>query len=185
MGALMHVGTVVAIAFITIFVFTFYILQPYEVSGMSMYPTLHDGDRLFILRTGKIFANLFGTDYVPERGEIIVFESRVNDDKWIKRIVGLPGERVVIKNNKITIYNQEFPQGFELAIELDPPLEDFPPDERVVDRLVGQGEAFVIGDNRLKDQSSDSRKELGNISLEDIDGTVLIRVVPLSNFRFF
>ncbi|MYB40170.1 signal peptidase I [Candidatus Saccharibacteria bacterium] len=92
LGALMHVGTVVAIAFIAIFVFTFYILQPYEVSGMSMYPTLHDGDRLFILRTGKIFANLFGTDYVPERGEIIVFESRVNDDKWIKRIVGLPEE---------------------------------------------------------------------------------------------
>ena len=185
LGALMHVGTVVAVAFAAIFIFTFYILQPYEVSGMSMHPTLHDGDRLFILRTGKIFANLFGTDYVPERGEIIVFESRVNDDKWIKRIVGLPGERIVIKNNRITVYNREFPQGFEPKMDFDPPLADFPPDEKVVDRLVGQGEAFVIGDNRLKDQSSDSRRELGNISLEDIDGTVLIRVVPLADFRFF
>ena len=134
---------------------------------------------------GRIFADLFGTDYVPERGEIIVFESRLKDDKWIKRVVGLPGERVVIKNNQITIYNREFPQGFVFDAEFDPPLEDFPPDERVVDRIIGQGEAFVIGDNRLKGQSSDSRSALGNISLEDIDGSVLIRVVPLAEFRFF
>ena len=145
----MHIASIVVIAFILIFFFTFYILQPYEVHGESMQPTLRDGDRLFILRSGKILSNMLGTDYIPRRGEIVVFQSRVEKAKWIKRIVGLPEERIVIKENKITIYNDEFPEGFEPIFELDPPLEAFPLNESVVDRIIKKGEVFVIGDNRL------------------------------------
>ena len=181
----MHVGSIVFVAFVVIFVFTLSILQPYRVDGDSMFPTLQNNDRLFILRSGRIVADFFGTDYIPSRGEIIVFHSKLGDKKFIKRVIGLPEERIVIKNNRITVYNEEFPQGFEPQLDLDPPLEDFPPNEPVVDRVVGKGELFVIGDNRLPLQSSDSRQKLGNISLKDVDGTVLIRVVPLSDFRLF
>lgn len=185
LGALVHISSIIAVAFILIFVFTFYILQPYQVVGQSMQPTLQDGDRLFILRSGKIFSDIMGTDYIPKRGEIIVFHSSLKDNKWIKRVVGLPGERIVIKNNRITIYNDEFPGGFEPVLNLDPPLEAFPPNEQVVDRIIRKSEIFVIGDNRLPQQSSDSRGTLGNVSLEDVDGTVLIRVVPVSEFQLF
>ena len=185
LGALAHVGSVVVMAFVLVLIFTLYILQPYRVSGESMMPTLSNGDRLFVLRSGKVAANTLGYNYVPKRGEIIVFHSKLRDNKWIKRVVGLPGERVVIRNNIITIYNEEHPEGFIFELATDPPLEDFPATEPVVDRIVGRGEIFVLGDNRLPQKSSDSRGTLGNIDLEDVDGTVVIRVVPVLEFRFF
>ena len=185
LGALAHVGSVVIMAFVLVLIFTLYILQPYRVSGESMMPTLSNGDRLFVLRSGKVAANALGYNYVPKRGEIIVFHSKLRDNKWIKRVVGLPGERIIIKNNVITIYNEEHPEGFIFELEVDPQLEDFPATEPVVDRLVGQGEVFVIGDNRLPQKSSDSRGSLGNIALDDIDGTVVVRVVPILEFRLF
>lgn len=185
LGALTHVFSIIVVAFILVFIFTIIILQPYHVRGSSMEPTLQEGDRLFILRLGKITANIFGTDYVPKRGEIIIFHNPGKNDKWIKRVIGLPGERLVIENNKITIYNQEYPRGFEPNFNLDPPLPDFPLSEPRLDRTVNQGEVFVLGDNRLPGQSDDSRGPIGNIPVEDIDGVVLIRVVPILDFRFF
>ena len=185
LGAMTHIASIILTAFILIFVFTLYILQPYRVQGDSMQPTLQNNDRLFILRLGKIVSNMLGIDYIPERGDIIVFHSKIKDDKWIKRVIGLPEERIVIKNNKVNIYNEEFPRGFELQLELNPLLPDFPIDEPVIDRIIRKGEIFVIGDNRLPQKSSDSRGTLGNISLQDIEGTVLIRVIPFSKFHLF
>lgn len=182
---LIQVATLSVCAFAVILFFTYYVMQPYQVDGSSMEPTLHSGDRLFILRSGKILADFLGNDYVPKRGEIVIFQSKVNNKKWIKRVIGLPEERIVIKHNRITIYNEEFPGGFELDPQLEPALPDFPPNEPVIDRIVKKGEIFVVGDNRAPRQSSDSRGQLGNIALEDIDGVVLIRVVPFSNFRVF
>ena len=95
-----------------------------------MQPTLYHGDRIFILRSGKVWADILGADYVPKRGEIVVLESKLKDEKWIKRVVGLPGERVIIKNNIITIYNEEHPAGFVFELGADPPLEDFQPPNR-------------------------------------------------------
>ena len=185
LGVLVHVGSVVVMAFITVFMFTLYILQPYRVDGASMQPTLENDDRLFILRSGKVVSDIFGIDFIPKRGDIVVLESKVNDKKWIKRVIGLPEERIVIKDKIITIYNEEFPAGFMPELNLKPELADFPSNEPVVDRIIGKGEVFVIGDNRLPRQSSDSRGSLGNISLDDIDGTVFVRVVPFAKFHFF
>ena len=185
LGALAHVGSVVVMAFVLVLIFTLYILQPYEVKGQSMQPTFYQGDRIFILRSGKVLADILGADYVPKRGEIVVLESKLKDEKWIKRVVGLPGERIVISNNIITIYNEEHPEGFIFELEADPPLEDFPATEPVVDRIVGRGEIFVLGDNRLHGKAEDSRGQLGNIALDDIDGAVVVRVIPFTRFRFF
>ena len=179
-------ASIVALAFVMVLFFTLYILQPYEVVGDSMLPTLQTGDRLFILRSGKVLSDAMGVDHIPKRGEIIIIHSKVNEKKWVKRVVGLPGERIVIKNNAVTIYNRGSPEGFVVSLELDPPLEDFPPTEPVVDRIINRGEIFVLGDNRLDGGSDDSRSlRLGNVSIDDIDGVVVIRVVPLLRFRLF
>ena len=186
LGVLAHVGSIVALAFVMVLFFTLYILQPYEVYGDSMSPTLQNGDRLFILRSGKVLSDALGVDHIPKRGEIVIIHSKVNEKKWVKRVIGLPGERIVIKDNVITVYNRGSPGGFKVKLDLDPPLEDFPPAEPVVDRIIGKGEIFILGDNRLEGASDDSRSlRLGNVSIDDIDGVVVVRVVPVLDFRFF
>ena len=183
LGALSHVTSIVIVAFLLVFIFTFYIMQPYRVNGESMEPTLQHDDRLFVWRAGKIMAGFFGADYVPERGNIIVFKHALTDDEFlIKRIIGLPNERIVIKNNVITIYNEEFPKGFALDLNLEPMLPDFAPNTVVVDRIVGKGEIFVIGDNH--NASKDSRL-FGNIKLENVSGRLLVRIWPITNFKLF
>ena len=185
LGVFVHVSSVVVMAFIMVLIFTLYVLQPYRVEGESMQPTLQDNDRLFILRSGEVIADLLGIDFIPKRGDIVVLESKENDSKWIKRVIGLPDERIVIKNNVITIYNKEFPAGFMPELNLEPTLPAFPSNEPVIDRIIGKGEVFVLGDNRLSGKSADSRGSLGNISLDDIDGTAFVRVVPFVEFRVF
>ena len=185
LGALVHFFSIIFVAFILVVLFTLVILQPYHVQGESMEPTLSHGDRLFIFRLSKIKAQVFGQDYVPQRGQIVVLHDPVSDDKWIKRVVGLPNERIVLRDNTITIYNNEFPNGFEPVFNLDPPLPDFPHNEPVIDRFINAREIFVIGDNRHANASSDSRGQAGNISLDNVDGSVIIRVIPFFNFRFF
>lgn len=200
LGVLIHITSVILIAFVLVFGFTSYILQPYRVEGSSMEPTLQENNRLFILRSGKIFANLIGADYVPKRGEMVVFiedkdncrsteESlifAIDSCKYIKRVIGLPNERIVIKNNTITIYNNEFPQGFQPDFKLDPPLEDYPASQPVIDRIIEQGEIFVLGDNRLPGGSTDSRdKRIGNVPVGSVEGVVFVRVIPFKDFKLY
>ena len=104
------------------------------------------GERVLVSRSGKIVANILGHDFIPERGEIILFRVYNNDFGLMKRTIGLPGERIVIKDNVITIYNKQFPDGFVLALDFDSPLPEFPVDEAFVDQLIGEDEIFVIGD---------------------------------------
>lgn len=187
LGALTHIVSIVLFAFIMVFVFTSYILQPFDVEGTSMEPTLHNKEKVFILRANKIFADLIGADYVPKRGEMIVFRNRSNNEMFVKRVAALPNERIVLKNNVITIYNDENPQGFEVEFNLDPPLPDYPPDEPIFDRIVEKGEVFVLGDNRHPGKTADSRdaKHVGNVALDDIRGPIFIRVLPFKDFKLF
>ena len=166
------ISAVVATLLLILFFIFFVVFQPYRVVGNAMEPTLKNDERLLIFRGGKVWSNIVNSDYIPERGEIIVFEGKVSDSQWIKRVIGLPGERVVIANNVITIYNDEFPNGFELDAEWEAALADFPSDEPVIDREIDDDEVFVLGDNRLPGKSSDSRGDLGNVPIENIEGVI-------------
>src|SRR5688572_26171438 len=94
--------------FLTVFVF-----QSYEVEGASMETTLHNSDRLIVTKVRRSWARINGGNYVPERYSIVVFnhtEPTVSGNKnrqLIKRVIGLPGDRVVIKDGIATVYNQE------------------------------------------------------------------------------
>jgi signal peptidase I len=95
-----------------------FVFQAYHVLGTSMVPTLHETDYLIISKVGytqALVERAFGKNdpYIPKRGQIIVFRYPKDPSKvFVKRVIGLPGERVVIKNGAVTVYNKEHPQGF-------------------------------------------------------------------------
>jgi signal peptidase I len=165
--------------FITIFVF-----QSYEVFGASMQTTLQNGDRLIVQKLSKNWSNIRGKDFIPQRYEIIVFDkpssisSAGNVEHLIKRVIGLPGERVVVRNGYITIYNQDNPDGFD-PDDGQEYAKDILITTGEVDITVGANEVFVNGDNRSN--SLDSRS-FGAISATTITGVAKLRFVPVGSF---
>ncbi len=148
-----------------------------------MEPTLSDADRLIVLKLGKTVASITGGDFVPERGDIVVFKRDGSDkNQLIKRVVGLPGERVSVGNGEITVFNDEFPGGFNPDTTYE---ADLPPTDGVAETVVGAREIFVVGDNRLPGRSLDSRSSLGNVSVDDIVGTLVLRFFPFNSLKAF
>ena len=162
-----------------------FVFQSYVVDGSSMTPTLQNGNRVFILKLPKTIARLQGKEFVPSRHEIIVFKKPGEPDtQLIKRVIGLPGDRVVVKDNHITIYNAANPQGFDpdantnYGDSLEPTVGD-------VDIYVGENELFVCGDNRAPGGSLDSRSGIGLVPVDSIVGRLWIRYFPLSEFKVY
>ena len=150
-----------------------FLFQPFVVTGDSMRPNFHDGNYLIVDELSYRLRE-------PGRGEVIVLRfPNETSQFFIKRIVGLPGERVVIENGKVIIYNEDHPNG--LALE-----EGYLPNNNQtygnIDRKLGDLEYFVLGDNRLA--SSDSRI-WGPLKKSDIVGRVYIRILPVGDFRVF
>lgn len=162
-----------------------FFFQSYRVFGSSMLPTMHDGDRLIVSKVGKTTAKLTNKTFEPKRGEIIVFTSPKDSQlQLIKRVIGLPGERVVVKNGEITVYNDENPAGFNPDQDGEY-ADDLPPASGQTNVTVPEGHLFVSGDNRAGNNSLDSRNELGTVPEELIVGTASVRLWPLQNARFF
>jgi signal peptidase I len=168
---------------------TAFVFQSYEVDGPSMEPTLQTRDRLIIWKAGRTWARITKDSYIPERGTVVVFVKRglfdFNTDQekqLIKRIIGLPGDRVVVKNGKITVYNSEHPSGFNPDSSLPYGATLSGNTDGSIDVNVGAGEIFVVGDNR--DNSLDSRS-FGTVPATDIIGTLSSRILPLSEAKKF
>ena len=91
---------------ILVFIILSFGVQSYHVVGTSMTPTLQEKDRLLISKLGRTVSRIKKDDFMPSRGEIIVFKSPTESGlQLVKRVIGLPGERVVLENGKFTIYN--------------------------------------------------------------------------------
>lgn len=174
----------ILVAVILVAIIQLFFFQSYKVFGSSMFSTLHDGDRLIISKIGKTVSNLKHRPYQPKRGDIIVFVDPQNPAiQLIKRVIGLPGERVVVKNGKITVYNKRNPNGFNPD---DAPYgKDLPPTSGNVDITVGKDHLFVSGDNRTGSNSLDSRNELGTVPEQNVVGKLELRIWPFSRAKFF
>jgi signal peptidase I len=145
-----------------------FVAQPFIVRGASMEPTYQDGQYLIIDELSFYLRN-------PQRGEVIVFRYPDNPSQFfIKRIIGLPGETVVIANGGVTIKTADQPEGFALAEEYIAPAIITAPDST---STLTDGEYFVLGDNRL--ESSDSRR-WGVLEEDFLIGRTLIRLWPVS-----
>ena len=165
-----------------------FVFRSYNVVGPSMEETLYTGDRLIVNRLPVTWSNLRGEDYLPERGQIIVFKNPhysrgIEDEYIVKRVIGLPGERVVLQNGVFTVYNDEHPEGFNP--DDDNNGEPGTPTTGEVNTVVPSGSLFVAGDPRTGTYSYDSRNGLGTIPLYDVIGPVGIRIFPFTEMRFF
>ncbi|OGI57327.1 signal peptidase I [Candidatus Nomurabacteria bacterium RIFCSPHIGHO2_02_FULL_37_13] len=146
-----------------------FVAEPFVVSGSSMVPTFEDGNYLII---DKISYRLSD----PKRNNVIVFRYPNDQTKFfIKRIIGLPNETVDIKNDEITIINQEHKDGFRL----DQPFVKNITSNNIHYELKSD-EYFVMGDNRPA--SSDSRY-WGAVKRKLIIGKALLRLLPINNMN--
>ena len=173
----------VAAPLLIVFILHNFVFQAYHVDGSSMTPTLHTADYMIISKVENTLAKLTGKSYIPRRHQVVVFNYPQDPSLiFIKRVTALPGERVVVKNGTITVYNTEHPDGFS------PDDDSFERSatytEGDVDEVVPEGNIFVVGDNRLPSGSYDSR-EWGMLPSKDIIGNSVIRLLPLDGFRFF
>ena len=154
------------LAFLIIIPIRTFIAQPFIVSGSSMYPTFQDGNYLIVDQISYRFED-------PNRGDIIVFRFPKDKKKFfIKRIIGLPNESIKIDGSKITIMNDNHPDGFDLNEQY---VKNLAFDNMTV--VLGNDEFFVMGDNRSS--SSDSRS-WGNVKENLIIGHVLLRLLPIN-----
>jgi signal peptidase I len=165
---------VIVLAGITIAVIRYFLFKPFYVKGASMEPNFYDHEYLIVDELSYRLR-------APERGEVVVFKYPNNQEEYfLKRIIGLPGERVKIAEGKITIYNEKYPEGMEVR-------------ETYLDKnLITLGEAktvtltaeeyFVMGDNRAN--SFDSRR-FGPVKRDLIVGRAFFRGWPLTRIAVF
>jgi signal peptidase I len=159
-------GIVVVLA-ILVMVYLF-IMSPQEINGASMEPNFHNGE--YIL-TNKIAYKLRS----PARGDVVIFKSPRNKEiDYIKRVIGLPGDSVSIKNNALYVNDQKVDEPY-LAPGVTIFGGSFLAEGQSV--VVPPGQYFVVGDNRP--HSSDSR-EFGPIAKEDFIGVAILRYWPFS-----
>ena len=154
----------VLLAVVVVVPFRLYIAQPFIVDGASMEPTFHTGNYLIVDEITYQFRE-------PERGSVLVFRYPKDPKKhFIKRIIGLPGEMVSIKDGVVTITSSEHPSG----LVLDEPYVELEKKE-TLSYTLGIGEYFVMGDNRA--QSADSRI-WGAVPEKNIIGRPIIELFP-------
>jgi signal peptidase I len=153
-----------------------------------MRTTLEDRDRLIVFKLSRTWAKITGHDYIPKRGDVIVFTepalSQFGQDpnkQLIKRVIGLPGERVVVHDRILTVYNKDYPEGFQPDATLPygnvigvTPIEG--------SWTIGKDQIFVAGDNRTN--SLDSRT-FGPIEAHAIVGKLVARVLPINQMKKF
>lgn len=154
------------IALVIVVPIRLWIAQPFVVSGDSMDDTFENGQYLIINEISYEIGN-------PSRGDVMIFRYPLDTKEYfIKRVIGLPNETVVIHDNTVTIKNAAHPNGFVLS-------EPYAKGETFGEETVtlGAGQYFVMGDNRMV--SSDSRL-WGPVPASDIVGTPLLRLLPLS-----
>ena len=153
-----------------------FLIQPFIVEGASMMPTYHNQEFLLVDKLSYRIST-------PSRGDVMIFKLYENASNpyegkhLIKRVIGLPTERVVVRDGVTTIYNKASPRGFVV----DEPFVSYKETMKNVDVTLDAHHYFVMGDNRA--QSYDSR-DWGSLDEKNIRGQVLFRVYPFKSVGY-
>lgn len=164
-----------------------FVVQSYQVDGQSMEPTLQDNDRLIVNKWQRSWARISRSSYLPNRGDVIIFNQAQTSfgnnvsRQLIKRVMALPGERVTVANGKVTVFNDDRPDGFNPDASGTYRLST-PVTPGNIDVRLNANEVFVCGDNRAN--SEDSRS-FGPIEASQIVGRLAFRIVPLDKAQKF
>ena len=163
------------------FILNSFIFRSYNVIGGSMENTLQSGDRVIVNRIPVTLAHLAEKEYIPERGQVIVFANGgnttitncdaltdVKDQYIIKRVIAFPGERVTVEDGVLTVYNSENPGGFH-------------PDESIRKSDTDGPKSETSGNVN----SYESRNGLGTIPFCRVIGPAVMRIFPFTGLKFF
>lgn len=171
---LSEIVKVVLISVAIIVPIRYFLIQPFYVKGASMEPTFHDNEYLIIDEISYRFRQ-------PQRGEVVVLKNpRGESDFYIKRVIGLPGEHVVIRNGEVLVFNDVYPSG--AVLDESAYLEASVRTTGDIDFILRDDEYFILGDNRRA--SLDSRS-FGPIKKSEIVGRTWVRAWPLNKLRVF
>ncbi|MBI4175246.1 signal peptidase I [Candidatus Berkelbacteria bacterium] len=159
------------IGFILIFAFLIrqFLVQPFVVEGSSMLPNFHNAEYILVDKLRYLVNE-------PARSDVVIFLPEHEDDNFIKRVIGLPGETIRMTGNQITIDGKVISEPYLDLTGL--PLESNGA-TTTLEKILGPNEYFVLGDNRAN--SRDSR-DIGAISRTQIVGRAWLVLFPLEDF---
>jgi signal peptidase I len=174
------------------FVLSVYVFQQYEVDGPSMQTTLYNQNRLIVVKYERTWARITGHPYIPNIGNIIIFHENglyssdgTPENTLVKRVVALPGDRVVIANGVLTVYDKQYPKGFDPDKTLSyGKVIGYTSSESStnINLVLPKNEIFVLGDNRTN--SCDSRC-FGPVNVNQIIGKLALRIYPFNKLTLF
>ena len=155
------------IAFIIVGGVYFFLGRPFTVSGASMYPTLHNGDRMVLSKVGDV-----------HRFDVVILKAPDENVEYIKRVIGMPGDTVEMKSGVLYINGKKVDQPFintEALAKQTVFIDDFTLESLTGESKVPEGKYFVLGDNR--GVSKDSRM-IGFIDRSAIEGKAVFTIWP-------
>ena len=165
--SLLEILEVAIVVLVSIYLIYTFIAQPFKVDGASMEPNFSTGQYLIVDEVSYALRQ-------PERGEVVVFHDPANEAQYfIKRIIGLPGEEVLVSDNRVLINGEKVDETY---LPADIKMADTPP------ITLGAKEYFVMGDNRSSSYDSRSWGPLGE---HQIVGVVRLRFWPPATFNAF
>lgn len=168
-----EIAKIVVIALAIVIPIRYFLFQPFFVKGESMEPNFENGDYLIIDEISYRFKE-------PSRGEVIVFKYPQNESQlFIKRIIGLPGEKVEIKDNIIKITGTN---GKTIDLKEEAYLPSPIITSGNMDISLGDSQYFVLGDNR---QASYDSRRFGVVNKSEIIGKVFLRAWPFASLGLF
>ena len=155
------------VAFIIVGGVYFFLGRPFTVSGASMYPTLHNGDRMVLSKVGDV-----------HRFDVVILKAPDENVEYIKRVIGMPGDTIEMKSGVLYINGKKVDQPFintEALAKQTVFMDDFTLESLTGESKVPEGKYFVLGDNR--GVSKDSRM-IGFIDRSAIEGKAVFTIWP-------
>ncbi|MFP3917164.1 signal peptidase I [Lysinibacillus telephonicus] len=166
---------VILFGIVIAFVCREFLFSPLIVKGASMMPTYESEDVIIVSKVSEI-----------DRFDHVVFKAPYEDEYYIKRVIGLPGDSVEMKDDVLIINGEEYEEPYVNRNTENPfqrrVTENFTLEEITGEKVVPEGYLFVLGDNRLR--SSDSR-HYGLIPIDSLLGESKIRIYPLNHLKLF
>ncbi|WP_421384557.1 signal peptidase I [Bacillus salacetis] len=154
----------------------YFLFTPIVVDGLSMMPTLHNGDRMIVNKLSYTVGE-------PDRFDIVVFHAPEQKD-YIKRVIGLPGDTVEYENDVLYVNGKAYEEPYleEYKEQIDGGLltEDFTLEEKIGRETVPEGTLFVMGDNRRF--SKDSR-HIGVVDIDEVIGNTNVIYWPIQDIE--